>query len=198
MSNYKLNYTGQEVNELLSKAAKSITSSDIAGLASEDYVDNAINNLDIPVVDTALNLESTNAIANKPVATALCPIDRYNVPLIDGQYGGQTWTENGNYGFSGIAYGNDIYVAVGYRSVYTSLDGVSWTTTISNTGSNTSNNDVAFGNGIFIKVRTEGSNTVRLYKSVDGITWTVVLTIGNNYGASGKGIAFINNKFIFG
>ena len=191
MANFKLNYTGQKVNELLDKAAKSIDSSDIEGLASENYVDNAINNLDIPVVDSTLDLESTNAIANKSVATALCPIDRYNVPLIDGQYGGQTWASQlvtTGIRFYGIAYGNGTYVVVGQAGkVFSSSDGTTWKDHSISTAFDL--DSVAYGNGVFVVVGKNGL----LYYSNDGASWTGVSSGTTN---PINRVIFENNKFI--
>ena len=64
--------------------------------------------------------------------------------------------------------GSNLYVAVGNSgSLYTSADGITWTSRTSGFGSN-SIFDVAFGNGLWVAVGANGTITT----STDGITWT--------------------------
>jgi len=74
-----------------------------------------------------------------------------------------------NAGVSGIAYGNGIFVAIGfglYNIVY-STDGNNWVGTAASSPSIIA--DVAYGNGIFVVVGTDA--TYGLVTSQDGINW---------------------------
>ena len=84
-----------------------------------------------------------------------------------------TWTQRlsalNNVGWSKIAYnGSNLYVIVGGSgTLYTSSDGITWTSRTSNFGANTIN-DVAYGNGLWVAVGAAGT----IITSTDGITWT--------------------------
>jgi len=71
---------------------------------------------------------------------------------------GTTWTLR-NPGFRtlhGVAHGNGLFVAVGYRgAILTSPDGVSWTAQTSGTGNWLEG--VAYGNGRFVAVGDRGA-----------------------------------------
>jgi hypothetical protein len=90
---------------------------------------------------------------------------------------------------SNIAFGNGIYVAIGYNGstskVSTSSDGINWTERT--VGTSVQLHSICYGNGLFVAV---GGYTNGLITSSDGITWTsrTVPNYGNN------GIA----KVIFG
>jgi hypothetical protein len=91
---------------------------------------------------------------------------------------GTSWTEattTFDHSFTGVAYGNSRWVAVGQTSdessgviIYSDDSGVTWTEAIS-TGVSLFN-DVAYGNGIWIA----SSRASQQYWSTDGITWTVI------------------------
>ncbi len=122
-------------------------------------------------------------------------------------YGGKIWTYSAAGviqrlfidpdQFSGVAYGNNAFVAVGtrgtiYRSVNTSPnqntnnEGTDWTLQTSNTAENLIG--VAFGNNVFVAVGT--NNT--LLTSTDGAVWTA-----RSFGGpiTPKAVRFINNEF---
>lgn len=76
---------------------------------------------------------------------------------------------------SAVAYGNGVFIAVGYggRLGY-STDGITWTSRNSMQGGTTQINTVVFGNGIFLAGgnRADDNVTNRLSTSTDGLTWT--------------------------
>ena len=105
-----------------------------------------------------------------------------------------TWTSTtpGNYGYSGLAFGNGVFSTVAYggnsTAVY-STNGITWTT-FTMTGGNWYN--VAFGNGIFVTV---SSSTSGVAYSTNGITWaysTSPLPVSNGNNQVGYG----NLKFV--
>jgi len=77
---------------------------------------------------------------------------------------------------SGIAYGNGVYVAVGWKwgdskgIVYTSLNGSEWVYQTMNIADIKMLDKVAFGNGHFIAVGDSGA----VIESTDGIAWTLI------------------------
>ncbi len=75
------------------------------------------------------------------------------------------------YTFTGIAYGNGAYVAVGFSSTR-STDLVTWSTV----NLVETPNDIAFGNGLFVAVgsirNSLGEPVAAIHTSPDGITWT--------------------------
>jgi hypothetical protein len=89
---------------------------------------------------------------------------------------GITWTSAGSYSVEYVAFGNGIFVAVGYATVSgvptsfirTSTNGITWT---ARTPSEAMwFQDISFGNGLFVAVARAGTN--RIMTSPDGITWT--------------------------
>lgn len=95
---------------------------------------------------------------------------------------GATWTNrllltgslNNSIGFTGLAYGNGVFIVVGENNalpmVYSSPDGVTWTarTFTGETVPYVSAPLVAFGNGVFAAQADTGS----VFTSSDGATWT--------------------------
>ena len=119
-----------------------------------------------------------------------------------------TWTAVASSPFSttgrGIAFGNNLWVAVGDGAVNTiassSDDGVTWTGA-GKTIFTTQGNGVVYGNGTWVAV---GQGTNSIAYSTDGTTWTglglTVLTIGTNvtwngqlFVAVGTGVVAANN-----
>jgi len=85
---------------------------------------------------------------------------------------GTTWTTRtsgfGSTRINGVAYGNDVWVAVGdIGTVRTSTDGITWTTRTS--GTTGSLQRLAFGNGLFV-ARDNISGALRT--SPNGIVWS--------------------------
>jgi hypothetical protein len=88
------------------------------------------------------------------------------------------------------AYGNGVFVAVGFNSsnAASSTDGITWTTRT--LPSVSSWYHVAFGNGIFVAVSQSG--TAMVATSTDGITWTQrTAPFGTNYS-----VCFGNGRFV--
>jgi len=85
--------------------------------------------------------------------------------------GNITWTARSgldNTPFQVAYNGTNLYVLVGGGGIlYTSTDGITWTSRTSGFGTN-SINSVAYGNGLFVAVGANGTITT----STDGITWT--------------------------
>ena len=76
--------------------------------------------------------------------------------------------------FSGVAYGNSTFVAVGSGgTILTSTDGTTWTPRTS--GTNGTFSEVIYGNSIFMAV---SGGTV--FTSPDGATWTVQTYFSSN------------------
>ena len=98
----------------------------------------------------------------------------------------------------GLAYGNNVHVAVGYNGqITTSTDGITWTNRTSGFGV-TYIRAVTFGDGLFV---AGGDSNGKMSTSPDGITWTTrtsntgndiySLTYGNGlFLAGGKASAF--------
>ena len=73
-----------------------------------------------------------------------------------------------SYDLESIAYGNNKFVGVGYKTVIVSSDNNSTGYTLTET--TLSFEDVTFGNGVFVAV---GLGEI-IYTSTDGDTWTKV------------------------
>jgi len=122
---------------------------------------------------------------------------------------GKTWTAipyNKSASASAIAYGNNMFVAVGYSgSTAYSSDGITWTA-IANanrpfgTGSTAPDiNGIAYGNNKFVAVGRSGT----MAYSTDGTSWTAIPTTifdylddGSTYKADICAIAYGNGKFV--
>lgn len=100
---------------------------------------------------------------------------------------GLTWTQRlaGNttvYALSKVAYGNGIFVAVGVGTnlTATSTDGINWTLRNPPVSAGGSKNALTFFDGNFYWMPvTDGADQL-VYKSSDGITWTLSQTISGN------------------
>jgi hypothetical protein len=87
---------------------------------------------------------------------------------------GNTWTKrtaSENNTWSGVAYGNGVYVAVavsGTNRVMSSNDGINWTARMAAEANGW--RSVCYGNGLFVAVAVDGMT--RVMTSPDGINWT--------------------------
>lgn len=99
-----------------------------------------------------------------------------------------------------IAYGNGLFVAVdNYDRIYTSPDGVKWTTkTLPGLGDFVTRDIKAltYANGLFVAVGEHNSdNTPSLVTSPDGVNWTDQALDVKVRGAF-NGVAYGNNQFV--
>ena len=98
---------------------------------------------------------------------------------------GLTWTpvtaspDLGNSGFSGVAFGNSAWVAVGHGLRAWSGDGTTWTETTVTDSNYYAEGSVGFGGGLFVTAGEQGVST-----STNGSSWTdQVLTQAQGLGA---------------
>jgi hypothetical protein len=78
-----------------------------------------------------------------------------------------TWTLRSTESFSGVAFGNNVFVAGGLAGIYTSDDGITW----KKTASDLFPGNVVFANGLFFAVGDAG-----IHISPDGQTWRQVFS----------------------
>lgn len=106
-----------------------------------------------------------------------------------------------------IVFGDNKYVAVGSSSnrpyISYSTDGISWTnkSLYSVSGNRLLEiRSVAYGNGKFVAVasRGDGYNGGGIFYSEDGINWTYIAQIDNEYFYQLYSITFANGKFVVG
>lgn len=109
-----------------------------------------------------------------------------------------------SYPWSGVAYGNGVYVAVGggcgrasgydgntnTQSVFTSTDGITWTAQSNVLPASHYWSGIAFGNGVFVVCSNTVAGNVVAY-STDGISWSSVSMSSAYYG-----VAFGNGIFV--
>ena len=105
---------------------------------------------------------------------------------------GTTWTlcSQGFGVFYGVAYGNGLFVAVGglgFGTILTSPDGVSWTERTSGTYNPLSS--VTYGNGTFVAVGEGGT----ILTSPDGVSWTERASPTKDFL---NGVAYGNGTFV--
>jgi hypothetical protein len=90
---------------------------------------------------------------------------------------GYNWVERtvpttGYGGYTDVAYGNGVFVAVGSDGkALTSTNGISWTQRTIFAGSNFSPIRLVFGNGVFVAVGIWSSTQQNIAVSTNGITW---------------------------
>ena len=85
--------------------------------------------------------------------------------------------------------GGDSAVGLG-ELIYTSLDGVNWTTRHSSTSAQRITS-VAFGNGVLVAVSSDGT---RILRSTNGTTWNVITPAVTT--VNPRAVAYGNGKFI--
>ena len=117
-------------------------------------------------------------------------------------YDGETWI-TGNLpcanSWYDIAYGNGLYIAVGYDRYITSTDGIKWTEHMNPSFYTSTRMDaIYYGNGVFVAcatVQTTIPLAFAIITSTNGIDWKINhLTDANNYahkGCFGDGIFMI-------
>ena len=135
----------------------------------------------------AVLLKAVNAIGDG-TATAATPVTPVVIAPAGIDWKTQTSADETST-WSGVTYGNNLFVAVGGQSVMTSPDGITWTLgdcPILHWSS------VAYGNGVFVAVATEETNNAAM-TSPDGLTWTEHSTTGTN---SLTSVTFGNNLFV--
>lgn len=139
-------------------------------------------------------------------------VGQYGGSIAYSDDGGVTWTAGSissifTGGVNAIAYGNGIWVAVGYNSaeshngmIASSPDGINWA--VSSSGETilgeTNGVNVIFGGGIFVVAGEDpnlGTNTNIICTSIDGITWTLESI---SYSGIVGGIAFGAETFVVG
>jgi hypothetical protein len=123
-------------------------------------------------------------------------------PFRSYSYNGIDWTHLTPSGWQCdyLAYGNGVFVGVGFASVgspgvptafaYTSTDGINWTSRTP--AANLWWQAITYGNGLFVAVSTTGTGN-RVMTSPDGITWT---SRSSAMDADFKGVAYGNGVFV--
>jgi hypothetical protein len=76
--------------------------------------------------------------------------------------------------YSGVAFGNGLFVAPRGTHAAISSDGITWSSvSLPSIGSGQSTGGIAFGNGMFVVSASSGDGSViRIFRSTDGSTWT--------------------------
>lgn len=104
---------------------------------------------------------------------------------------GSTWTEPNLFSpnpLYNIIFADGKFVAVGYKTVMHSTDGVLWTTVKATVFSSAYLSNIAYGNGVFVVC--DGSNS---YTSTDLATWSTKQYIGT---ISVRTLTYGNGRFI--
>jgi hypothetical protein len=76
--------------------------------------------------------------------------------------------------YSGVAFGNGLFVAPRGTHAAISSDGITWSSvSLPSIGSGQSTGGIAFGNGMFVvSASSEDGSVIRIFRSTDGSTWT--------------------------
>ena len=118
-------------------------------------------------------------------------------PTVSTDGRGTIWTARtsaANNSWSGVAYGNGLFVTVSNTGtgnrVMTSPDGITWTSRTS--ASNNNWNSVTYGNGLFVAVASSGTGN-RVMTSPDGINWTSRTSAADN---SWRSVTYGNGLFV--
>ncbi len=99
--------------------------------------------------------------------------------------------------FASVVYGNGLFVATSIattNNIYTSTDGVTWTTRTAALPASANWNALGFGNGVFVTHATTAANAAR---STDGITWTAATTALTHNCDRGCKIEYGNGVFVY-
>jgi hypothetical protein len=107
---------------------------------------------------------------------------------------GVNWTRRATIAdiwLDGVAYGSNVFVAVGYNGlILSSFDGFTWATRRAESGSYDNLAAVTYGSNLFVTV---GGQEGSVLTSPDGITWTA----RNSQTQTGlNGVAYGNNEFV--
>ncbi len=108
-----------------------------------------------------------------------------------------TWAmpSTSNQTFNGIAYGNNLYVAIGDNgTIAASSDGINWTTkTYANL--NAPLKGITYGNGMFVAVG-DSNNFGAVFTSTDGLKWYRRYAGTTNGSGLLTGVAYGGGKFV--
>jgi hypothetical protein len=125
-------------------------------------VDNGDGSVTISVGSQQIT-DAITAAVNAAVSAAVVP---YSIGL---------WISRGSPDstWSGVAFGNGVYVTVADSTAMTSPDGINWTSRTVPADCNAVWNNVCFGNGLFVAVaNTTRTGSKSVMTSPDGVTWT--------------------------
>lgn len=144
---------------------------------------------------TALNDQELriNAGMSPPVLEICYDNDWVAISMGDNGGGGScgtNWTaQAATLYYGGQVYAGGMFVAAGF-DLFTSTDGITWTTRTSPAGFGDAI-DIAYGNGTFVAISSNGAN--RVATSTDGINWTSRTAAENN---TWNNIAYGNGLFV--
>ena len=92
----------------------------------------------------------------------------------------------------GCAFGDGVYIAVGYNQIYRSEDGENWTQITTAVAVNNQWTRVGYGGGRFVVVATSSSTQRAAYSTDGGLTWTA----GNLAAQAWIDVAYGNGRWI--
>ena len=92
----------------------------------------------------------------------------------------------------GCAFGDGVYIAVGYNQIYRSIDGENWTKITTAIAINNQWTRVGYGGGRFVVVATSSSTQRAAYSTDGGLTWTA----GNLAAQAWIDVAYGNGRWI--
>ena len=166
-----------------------------------------------PYPDVVWTTEGT-ALGGAPVAYGngtLVAVSNYGTATEVSTNGGATWTAGGalpiTASWTGITYGNGMFVAVGDAAyscspytcyydyaAYSTNDGQTWTLTTLTAGTVGTLTSVTYGNGVFVAASTATSPATPFAAySTNGYTWSEV-SLPSTSGATG--VAYGNGDFV--
>ena len=161
-------------DQVLSVVDGSVAWADAAGGAGGNYYNiTAAGTYTVSLAAGLYGYTSTGEVTVGGVSLNGVGLTNYNSSITQiVASGGIAWTTRtsgfGTTGINGVAYGDGVYVAVGYYGdMTTSPDGTTWTARTSGFGSSHING-VTYGDGLYVAVGSDGTLTT----STDGTTWT--------------------------